>query len=76
MYAGVVRAEGDGQPVREGGFSSVRIQPFPQGRTFLCITSRIGYILGVRTFVVLFRELQRLSPVCDKSNSYIRAATP
>ena len=39
-YAGVVRTEGDGQPVREGGFTSFRTQPFPQGRTFLCFASR------------------------------------
>ena len=65
--------EGDGRLVREGGFTSFRTQPFPQGRTFLCVASRVGYVLGVHTFVILFRELERLSPVCDTSNSYIRA---
>ena len=71
-----MRTEGDGWPVREGGFNSFRTRPFPQGRTFLCVTSRVGDVRGVRTFVVLFRELERLSPVCDKSNSYIHAAAP
>ena len=50
--AGVVRTEGDDQPVQEGGLSSFRTKPFPQGRTFLCITSRVGNVLGVHTFVV------------------------
>ena len=52
VYAGVVRTEGVGRPVREGGYSSFRTQSFPQGHTFLCVASRIGDVLGVRTFVV------------------------
>ena len=76
VYAGVVRTEGVGWPVREGGFSSFRTESFPQGHTFLCVASHIGDVLGVRTFGVLSRELEWLSPVCDKSNSYIRVAAP
>ena len=71
-----MRTEGDGRPIREGEFSSFRTQPFPQGSTFLCVASCVGDILGIRTSIVLFRELERHSPVCDKSNSYIRAAAP
>ena len=54
-YTGVVRTEGDGRPVREGEYSSFRTQPFPQGGTFLCVASRVGDVLGVRTFVILFQ---------------------
>ena len=62
----------NGQSVREGGFSSFRTQPFPKGRTFLCVASCVGYVLGVRTLVVLFRELEWLSPVVRPTVTYVR----
>ena len=57
-----------------GRVNSFRTQPFVTH--FLCVASRVGDILSVHTFVILFRELEWLSLVCDKSNSYIRPATP
>ena len=68
-----MRTEGDGRSVREGGFSSFRTQPFPQGRTFLCVASCVGDVLGVRTFIVLFQELERLHRfVIHSTVTYVR----
>ena len=66
-YAGVVQTEGDGRPVQEGEFSSFRTQPFSQSRTFLCVASCVGDVLGVCTFVILYRELLHLHRLHNKA---------
>ena len=37
-----------------------------------CVASCVGYVLGVRTLVVLFRELEWLSPVVRPTVTYVR----